>query len=251
MAPRSGFATIRQFMRREHRHELRSDGLIAGIGAAFDWSRSNVRTIGWGAAAVIGLSVLVGALLVTRGDRRDALRAELTTLTADLQGVDSEGSDARDACGSALPRLLEIGEAEGGSTEGRTARYFAGICQRRAGDHAAAVASFDSVRGRSGLLSDLATFGLAGARRDAGAVEEAADAYRGLLGSDSGLPVDAVLFELATLEEERGRRGEAVILYERIANEYSDSRYRQIADTRVARLGERESPDAAPGNPAR
>ncbi len=230
-------------MRREQRREIRSDELIAGLGAALDWSRSNLRTVGWSAAGVLGLAVLIGGLLAMRAGQRDALRTELTALTSDLRGTPGSEDDPTggEACAAALPRLLEIGAAEGGSREGRTARYFAGVCQRGAGDHAAAAASFDSARRGSDLLAALATFGFAGAQRSAGEVDEAAAAYRSLLGDGSGFPEDAALFELATLEEERGRTGEAILLYERIANEHSGSRYRGMADSRVARLG--ESPD--------
>ncbi len=218
-------------MRREHRHELQSDELISGLGAVIHWGRTNARAVGWGAVAVVGLAALVGGLLTMRANRKDALRTELTALVGN---VESEAG----VCVEALPRLLEIGESEGSSVEGRTASYFAGVCRKEAGDWAGAAQSFDRARGRPDLLSALATYGFAQARRGEGAVEDAADALRSLLGGDDGFPVDAALYELATLEEERGASDEALRLYERLESEHADSRYRPLAESRVARLAE-------------
>ncbi len=238
-------------MRREQRRELRSDELMAGLGAGFRWGRDNLRRVGLGLVAVLGIGLLLGGLLAMRASDRDALRTELAGLTGGLDDLDPGGPPDREACEAALPRLVEISADEGNSAEGRTARYFSGVCQRETGNLSAAAESFEAAAGRSDLLSSLATFGLAGARRAAGQWDEAAAAYRELLDADSGFPADAALFGLAALEEERGRNEEALSLYERLQSEHATSAYRQMADFRAMRLEGGEETEPARTMPAR
>lgn len=236
-------------MRREERRRLETDALILWIEQATDWVREHRRTVLTAVLAAVGAALLLGGLLVQRSTRREAAEERLARLTAGLSTASDGEIGQREPCRTALAGLIELAESRGRALEGRTARYYAGVCQRALGDLEAAAASFREVRGRGDLLDSLATMDFAGVRRRSGAAGEAAAAYRSLLDRRAGdLPLDPVLFELGVLEEEEGRPEAAAALYERIAEEYPLSPYRAVAEARRARLPtDGEGGDAASG----
>ena len=223
-------------MRGEERHKLETDALILRVERAVDWAQENRRSLVTIIAATVGVALLLGAFLVNRGNRKEAARTRLGALTAEIQQVTGGQEAQRGPCEASLSELERLAESEGNSLEGRTARYYAGVCARALGDYEAAAASFEQVRGRNDLLAELATLSLAGVQRTSGKGEEAALAYRSLLDGSGDLPLDPVLFELGVLEEEQGRPEAAVALYERIVEEYPASAFRDLAETRRERL---------------
>lgn len=223
-------------MRGEERHKLETDALILRVERAVDWAQENRRSLVTIIAATVGVALLLGAFLVNRGNRKEAARTRLGALTAEIQQVTGGQEAQRGPCEASLSELERLAESEGNSLEGRTARYYAGVCERALGDYEAAAASFEQVRGRNDLLAELATLSLAGVQRTSGKGEEAALAYRSLLDGSGDLPLDPVLFELGVLEEEQGRPEAAVALYERIVEEYPASAFRDLAETRRERL---------------
>lgn len=223
-------------MRGEERHKLETDALILRVERAVDWAQENRRSLVTIIAATVGVALLLGAVLVNRGNRKEAARTRLGALTAEIQQVTGGQEAQRGPCEASLSELERLAESEGRSLEGRTARYYTGICQRALEDYEAAAASFEQVRGRNDLLAELATLSLAGVQRTSGKGEEAALAYRSLLDGSGDLPLDPVLFELGVLEEEQGRPEAAVALYERIVEEYPASAFRDLAETRRERL---------------
>ena len=236
-------------MRREERRRLETDALILRIEQATDWARDHRRTVLTAVLAGVGAALLLGGLLVQRSTRREAAEEQLARLTADLSTAPDGEIGQREPCRTALAGLIELADGRGRALEGRTARYYAGVCQRALGELEAAAASFEEVRGRGDLLDSLATMDFAGVRRRSGAGGEAAAAYRSLLDRRAGdLPLDPVLFELGVLEEEEGRPEAAAALYERIAEEFPLSPYRAAAEARRARLPtDGEGGAAAPG----
>lgn len=209
-----------------------------------DWAQENRRSLVTIIAATVGVALLVGGFLVNRGNRKEAARTRLGALTTEIQQVAGGEEGQRGLCEATLSELERLADTEGNSTEGRTARYYAGVCQRALGDYEQAAASFERVRGRSDLLGELATLGLAGVQRTTGKGEEAAVAYRSLLDGAGDLPLDPVLFELGVLEEEQGRPEAALELYGRIVEEYPASAFRDLAESRRERLPRSEgSPD--------
>ena len=225
-------------MRGEERHQLETDALILRVERAVDWAQSNRRNLVTIVAAAIGIAFLVGALLVNRANRKEAARTRLGTLTTEIQQVTGGQEAQQGACEASLSELERLAESEGNSLEGRTARYYAGVCQRALGEYEDAAASFEQARGRSDLLAELATLSLAGVQRSSGQGEEAALTYRSLLGDAGALPLDPVLFELGVLEEEQGRPEAAIELYDRIVEEYPGSAFRDLAEARRERLPE-------------
>ena len=231
-------------MRGEERHRLETDALILRVERMVDWAQENRRSLVTIIAATVGVGLLVGGFLVNRGNRREAARNRLGVLTAEIQRVTGGAEAQRGPCEASLSELERLAASEGNSLEGRTARYYAGVCQRALGEYEAAAASFEEARGRNDLLAELATLGLAGVQRTSGKGEEAALAYRSLLDRGGELPLDPVLFELGVLEEEAGRPEAAIALYERIVEEYPASAFRDLAETRRDRLPVEEgSPD--------
>lgn len=223
-------------MRSEERHKLETDALVLRVERGVDWAQQNRRSLVTIIAATVGVALLLGAFLVNRGNRKEAARTRLGVLTAEIQQVTGGLEAQRGPCEASLSELERLAESEGNSLEGRTARYYTGVCERALGDYEAAAASFERVRGRNDLLAELATLSLAGVQRTSGKGEEAAVVYRSLLDGSGDLPLDPVLFELGVLEEEQGRPEAAVALYERIVEEYPASAFRDLAETRKERL---------------
>lgn len=228
-------------MRGEQRHKLETDALILRVERAMDWAQENRRSLVTIIAAAVGIALLVGAFLVNRGNRKEAARTRLATLTGEIQQATGGIEGQRGPCEASLSELERLADSEGSSIEGRTASYYAGICQRALGAFEDAAASFEHARGRSDLLAELATLSLAGVQRNSGQGEEAALTYRSLLDGSGDLPLDPVLFELGVLEEEQGRPEAAIELYERIVEEYPASAFRDLAEARRERL-----PDPSP-----
>lgn len=223
-------------MRGEERHKLETDALILRVEQAVDWAQDNRRTLVTAIAATLGIALLLGGFLVNRGNRREAARTRLAALTAEIQQGTGGIEGQRGSCEASLSELERLADSEGSSIEGRTASYYAGVCQRALGAYEDAAASFERARGRNDLLAELATLSLAGVQRNAGQGEEAALTYRSLLGGAGELPLDPVLFELGVLEEEQGRPEAAVELYERIVEEYPASAFRDLAESRRERI---------------
>lgn len=223
-------------MRQQDRQQLETDALVVRVDQAVDWARANRGTLLTAIAGVVGLGLLLGGFLVNRSNRREAVRNELGTLTAEISGVVGGEQGQLGPCETALAPLEELARAEGGSVEGRTASYYAGICHRAFGDHEAAAASFRAARGGGDLLGDLATLALAGVQQRSGNAEEAAASYRSLLDGRGPLPLDPVLYELGVLEERLGRPEAATGYYDRLADEYPASGYLELAEARRERL---------------
>lgn len=229
-------------MRSEERHQLETDALILRVEQAYDWSLANRRTLLTIVAGIAGTALLVGGLLMNRSNRKEAARTRLGALTTAIQQVSGGEAAQREPCEASLAELEGLGESEGSSLEGRTARYYAGVCRRAFGEYDAAAVHFEAARGGNDLLGELATLSLAGVRQRSGQAEEAALAYRSLLSGRRELPLDPVLFELGVLEEEQGRPEAAAALYQRISDEYPASAFRDLAEARRERL-----PDSASG----
>lgn len=223
-------------MRQKERHKLETDALVVRVDQAVDWARANRRALLTVVAGGGGVALLLGGFLVNRSNDREAARTELGTLTSGISRVVGGEEGQRGPCETVLVPLEELARSQGSSLEGRTARYYAGICQRALGDHEAAAASFEAARGPGDLLDDLATVGLAGARWRSGDPEEAAMAYRSLLDGRGALPLDPVLYELGVLEEEQGRPEAAAAHYDRLVEEYPGSAFVELAEARRQRL---------------
>ena len=223
-------------MRHEERQKLETDALVLWVDQAYDWALDHRRTLITLVLGAAGLALLIGGLVVNRNNRREAARGRLGALTAGIQqGIPGDGG-LRAACETTLTDLERLAESEGGSLEGRSAHYYAGICLQAFGDYEAAAASFEAASLRSGLLGELATMKLAAVHRSAGKPEEAAAAYRSLLGGEGALPTDPVLFELGVLEEEQGRPEAAAAMYERLGEEHPGSAFADLAEARRERL---------------
>ena len=175
-------------MRGDERHKLETDALILRVEQTMDWAQANRRSLVTIVAATVGLGLLVGGFLVNRGNRKDAARTRLGFLTAEIQRATGGEESQRGPCEVSLSELERLAESEGNSFEGRTARYYAGICQRALGEYEEAAASFEQARGRNDLLGDLATLSLASVQRTSGKGEEAALAYRSLLDGVANSP---------------------------------------------------------------
>ena len=223
-------------MRGEQRHKLETDALVLRAGQTYDWVLANRRTVVTAVLGILGAALLLGGLLVNRNNRKGAARARLGALTAGVQQATDGEAGQIAPCETAVGELEQLADSEGGSIEGRTARYYAGVCRRALGEYEAAAASFEQARGRDDLLGEMATLGLAAVQRRSGKAEEAAVAYRSLVDGAGALPLDPVLFELAVLEEERGDVEAAHGLYARLAEEYPASAFRDLAEARRERL---------------
>lgn len=74
-------------MRGEERHKLETDALILRVERAVDWAQENRRSLVTIIAATVGVALLAGAFLVNRGNRKEAARTRLGTLTTEIQQV--------------------------------------------------------------------------------------------------------------------------------------------------------------------
>ncbi len=223
-------------MRGDERHRLESNALLYRVEQAYDWALGNRRLLVTATAGVIGAALLIGGLLVNRGNRKEAAQTRLGALTGEIQRQSGGEPAQSGVCEVSLPELEGLAESQGSSLEGRTAQYYLGVCHRALGDYEAAAAGFTAASSRNDLLGELAVLSLAGVQWRSGMAEEAAVNYRSLLDRGGELPLDPVLYELGVLEEAQGRPEAALALYERLVEEYPASAFRDLAEARRDRL---------------
>ncbi|OFW17410.1 MAG: hypothetical protein A3H29_04285 [Acidobacteria bacterium RIFCSPLOWO2_02_FULL_67_21] len=245
-------------MKRTERHQLKENELAAIIGSA--WEALGPRG---GQLAVLALVVVVGVAAVVgvlawrqRGNvQAEQLLAEaMVAFNAPVVPIGAEsaapgevpaaatigatGSYSTEAAklNAALPKLKAAADAYPDTTPGITARYHYASSLATLGKHDEAIQAFDEVVRRAGaesLYGRMARLGKADTQRRAGQLDAAITTWKELASaSDSQLPKDAILMELAKTYQSAGKTEEARKTFNQIVDEHPASPY--SAEARAA-----------------
>lgn len=129
---------------------------------------------------------------------------------------------------AALPAYLRVAERFPKTRAATVALYQAAAAAAALGRLDEAASRYREVMARDpgGIYGQLAELGLAGVHLTAGRTAEAIEVYRRLAGaSDTRLPIDGVLIELARAYRKAGQMTEATRTYTRIIEEFPQSMY--------------------------
>jgi tetratricopeptide (TPR) repeat protein len=239
-------------MKRKERHHLKENELAESLLAArsfVETNRSRVTTI---SIVVLLILVLGGGALVMRqrsaarangllGEAISALNARVVPATVqegakpgDLPPAATMGATGSFATEeakltAALPKLKAAADTYPDSQAGITARYMLASTLASLGKNEEAMQAFDEVLARSGeggLYGRVARLGKAQAQASAGQLDPAIATLKGLAtDSESDLPADAVLMELAGAYQAKGLTEEARKTYEQIIEQHPTSPY--------------------------
>lgn len=237
-------------MKRSERHHLKQDEFVHWLDKTIAWGMENQRNIVNATLVVVGAGLLLGGLYTYRSRQGATADALLTAALEQFHGAVVSGAGA--ALGPNVPTFesaeqryrtsLEAFEvvADGYGTYGaaRHARYYVGLCQSGLSELDAAEESLEAVRtGNRDLLYYLATRALASVKLESGDPAAAAELYRILVeDTQTPLPKDYLLFELAKTEERAGNLEQAQQYYERMLEEHPASQLRGDAMTRSETL---------------
>jgi TolA-binding protein len=211
------------------------------------------------AAAVVVLLVIVAiGFWRERSDSRGEkeLAEAMVALNAEVVPVGAQGAEGVPAAAmlgatgtfataeakltAALPKLKAAADAYPSSPSGIQARYHMAGALTALGRHAEAVTAFDEVikhAGESSLYGQMAMMGKADAQAQGGQLDAAIETWKGLAAkSGEGLPVDAILMELARAYVQKGNREEARKTFTELVDKHPQSPYTAEARTELENL---------------
>ena len=232
---------------RLRRKEIKRNEFLAAVETAAIFVEANWRRLVGAVLAIVVVAVLIG-LFVSSRKRSELAAGSLLgrALTASQAPVDVEGADPGDEASPSFP--------DAASRDARAAELFAEVEREYPSSKAAGVARLAEAsraaangdlerarelwtdylaRHRGGPLAVGVQLNLLRLSRLEGRGDEAVEELRALLDQpSSGLPADALLFELGTTLDELGREVEAETTWQRLLDEHPASPYSQDAGDR-------------------
>jgi tetratricopeptide (TPR) repeat protein len=244
-------------MRTSQRHHLKENDFARLVGRLNLWLVRNSRalTIGVAAAAVVALAV-IGYTAWQSSVERSArgllveamvvLEAPVTPAASPLEGIDAAppmqqpGTYPTEEAKleAALPRLVRAADEYPRTDAGQTARYHAAATLVALGRFDEAIAQYDRVSAdASGLLAHMARLGKAEAQLRAGQYDAAIASFRDLADrSDTNVPKEALLLELARAYRLAGNNEEARKTLTQIVEQHAGSPFATEAREELERI---------------
>jgi hypothetical protein len=138
---------------------------------------------------------------------------------------------------AALPKFLAAADRFGSSDSGRTARYHAAATLVALGRFDEAMKQYDQLTGSGGLLGQTARLGKAEAQLRAGQHDAAIATFKELAErSDSSLPKEALLLELARAYKTAGKNEDARKTLTQIVEQHKDSPFASTAKLELEKI---------------
>jgi tetratricopeptide (TPR) repeat protein len=239
-------------MKRKERHHLKENELAESLLAARNFVETNQRRMTTLTVVVLLIVILGGGALLLRqrsvaqangllGEAMSALNARVVPATpqegakpgelppAATMGATGSFSTEEAKLTAAIPKLKAAADAYPDSRAGITARYMLASTLASLGRNEEAMQAFDEVMARSGargVYGRVARLGKAQAQASAGQLDPAIAALKELAAdTDSDLPADAVLMELANAYQAKGLTEEARRTYDQVIEQHPTSPY--------------------------
>lgn len=233
------------------RKEIKQDDFATAVGRGLMYAESHARTLllALGAVALLAILFVVGrAFLAERAEDANemlsrAMKVAQAPLDAEAPKPDDPTSPTfadSDARRTRAKQLFEEVRSEYGSTDAAdlAGLYLAQIAaEEEQLDRARELWSEFVDDHGDNLLAGQARVNLIHLDRQQGKGEELATRLRSMLEQEEPeLPKDVILFELATTQEQLGRKQEALQSWRLLSEEYPESGYRADAQRKVAAL---------------
>jgi tetratricopeptide (TPR) repeat protein len=246
-------------MKHSERRHLKDNELAIALGQMNDWRERNQKTLTMG----LGAAALLAAVVIGVMTWRNRVDGQAQTMLAEAILVE----DARvvaptvpPASGNAtpgapvqppnsyptekakleaaLPKFTAVAEAYPSSSAGHTARYHSASILVGLGRFDEAVAQYDRViSDASGLLAQMARLGKAEAQLRASKHDAAIAGFKELSErTDTSLPKEALLLELARAYKVAGKNEDARKTLTQIVEQHAESPFASEARTELEKL---------------
>ncbi|HYU31676.1 MAG TPA: tetratricopeptide repeat protein [Thermoanaerobaculia bacterium] len=233
------------------RKEMKRDDFATAVGRGMEYAESHVRTLllGLGVVALLAVLFVVGRIFL--GNRGEQANEELARAMKVYQApVDATSPKPDDPKSPSFPdatarrnrakQLFETVQSDYGRTD---AADMAGLYLAQI---AAEEGQLDKARelwtrfvddNPKNILAGEARVNLMHLDRQQGKSEDLAQRLKAMMEQDEpGLPKDVVLYELATTQEQLGRKQDALQSWRKLTEEYPESAYRTEAQRKVDAL---------------
>jgi tetratricopeptide (TPR) repeat protein len=227
-------------MRTSERHHLKDNELAIALGHAGDFASRNKRTMTMTIVAIMLVAVAVGAYFAWRNSvdaaSREALAKAMVVYEARVvpPTPSPEGVAPAPTAGTypsekakleaALPLFLAAADAHPSSDAGRMARFHAAGVLVALGRYDEAQKHYDQLTSAGGLLGQSARLGKADAQLRAGQHDAAIASFKELSErTDSAMPKEALLLELARAYKVAGKTEDAKKTLTQIVEQHADS----------------------------
>lgn len=233
-------------MQRTERHHLKENELAQIVAGASDAIGERRGPILGGIAAVVVIAIAVGAYMSWTGRAESQAHAKLAAALAIEEArigpPAAFGSQAptglsfvtqREKDQAALTKYKEVADEFPNSEAGIYARYRQASTYMALGVPNNAVEAYQDVINKGGTshLAQMAKLGLAEAKAQTGAYDDAINTFRDLAQRKDGpLPIDGLLLRLGRIQLEAGKTSEAEQTFNRLVQEFPDSAF--TADAR-------------------
>jgi tetratricopeptide (TPR) repeat protein len=235
-------------MRTSERHHLKENDLAIALGQAGDYVGRNRSTVVAIVGAILVIALGAAGFMAWRSRAAAAGRAELaeamviaeSRVAPPAPAVEGQPAAAqqpgtypteRAKLEAALPKFLAVADAYPNSDAGRTARYHAASTLVELGRFPDAIAQYDRVIEGGELLGEMARLGKAEAQIRAAQYDPAIATFKELSErTDSSLPKEALLLELARAYKLAGKTEDARKTLTQIVEQHAESPF--AADAR-------------------
>ena len=244
-------------MKRIERHKLKGNEFVDTVAKAREVLVERQQTVTTTVVVIVAVVVVLGALVAWRTSRKNHATESLAQALAIAEApvvapaapapgspapVQQPGTyrteQARDE--AALPLLMKTADTYPSTDAGITARFRAAATLADLGRYAEAAERYREVAdkaGSSSIYARTAKLGLADALAAQGKYDEAISTLKELTtDSNSQLPLDGVLMQLARTAVQGGKTDEATRAYNRVINEFPQSLYVAEARQKLAEM---------------
>ena len=245
-------------MRTSERHHLKDNELAIAVTHASNWAAANKRalTLGLSAAAVIGIAILAFATWRNSvdGRAREMLAEAMVIQEARVAPPPASAADPtapapappppgtypseKAKLEAALPKFLAAADAYPSTDAGLTARYHVASTLVGLGRFDEAIQQYDRVISESsGLLPQMARLGKAEAQVRSSKHDAAIATFKELSErTDSTLPKEAMLLELARAYKAAGKNEDARKTLNQIVEQHAGSPFAAEAKTELEKI---------------
>jgi tetratricopeptide (TPR) repeat protein len=247
-------------MKRTERHHLKENELAHTIASARDFVETRSKQLTYLVGGIVILGVAVLAITMMRGrsnsEAERLLGEAMVTFNAQVVPTGEEAGAELPAAAqlgstgtyateeaklkAALPKLKAAADAYPDKQPGIVARYHMAGALAALGRHEEAIKEFADVASRAGdgsLYGRMARLGQAETQVRAGQLDPAIATYKALSEqTNSDLPIDAILFELARAYVAKGDSAEARKALNQIVEQHPNSPYLTDARTELEGL---------------
>jgi tetratricopeptide (TPR) repeat protein len=239
------------------RKEMKRDDFATAVGRGMEYAESHARTlfIGLGVVALLAVLFLVGRVFLgsRAGQANEALSRAMKVYQAPIDAASPKPDDPKNpvfadpaARRNRAKPLFEAVRNDYGSSDAADVAglYLAQIAAEEGQlDRARELWTEFVDDNPDNLLAGEAQVNLIHLDRQQGKGEDLSQRLKAMLEQEEpGLPKDLILHELATTQEELGRKQEALQTWRRLTEEYPESAYRSAAQQKINTL------DPSPAN---